>query len=191
MRYSKLSLLSALFFCYTINGQDTTALKTMLLGKWEVVKYAEQGVQVDKKQNANTQAQLVYRHISAQRAQVFYGYDPNSSERRTRAFERWVEEDQAQETNRITKAIATPYFAVFFADSTLSVYNKDTSGIYFPESRHFEFAPRTMSMDISYPGGGGVEWQAQVLVLTREKLVLYLPETAEIVELVKVDGSLP
>ncbi len=191
MKSLKLTLFFSLFFLHTIIGQDTAALKSFLPGKWEVVKYAEQGVQVDKKLSAATQAQKVYEHIFRQRARDYYFYDEYSGERRTRAFERWIEEDRNRETNRLTEAIAMPYFAVFFADSTLSVYNKDTSGIYFPEARHFTFAPATMSMDISYPGGAGIQWQAQILVLTRERMVLFLPEDAETVELVKVDDSLP
>lgn len=191
MRLIGLFLLIDIWLCTAAFGQDTTALKSMLLGRWEVVKYAEQGVQVDKKQTAMPQAQQVYEHIREQRALQYYGYDYNSEERMTRAFERWQEADEMQETRRVANAIAMPYFAVFFADSTLAVYNKDTSGIYFPESLHFTFVPKTMSMDISYPGGMSVRWQAQVLVLTRERLVLFLPEDAEVVELVKADGDLP
>lgn len=191
MRCIQLSLFFLLLVKQTVWAQDTTALKSMLLGRWEVIKYAEQGIQVDKKQAADVQAQKVYQFVATQRARLFYGYDPEGNERQTRAFERWVEADRLQETTRITKAIATPYFAVFFADSTLACYNKDTSGVLFPESRHFIFAPGTMSMDISYPGGTGVQWQAQVLVLTRERMVLFLPEDAEIVELIRTSDSLP
>lgn len=187
-----LTLLVYTFFINIILGQeDTTALKNYLLGKWEVIKYAEQGLQVNKKQDVLPQAQAVYAHIARQRAQQYYGYDIYTDERHTRAFERWQEEDRAREINRAKEAIAMPYFAVFFADSTLATYNKDTSGIYFPESWHFIFVPKTMSMDIMYPGGGSVRWQAQVRVLTRERLVLFLPEDAEVVELVKVSGDLP
>lgn len=174
-------------------AQDTTALKSFLIGRWEVVKYSEQGVQVDKKQAAMPQAQQVYSHIGVQRSRIFYGYDEESGNRRTRAFERWEEQDSIREVNRIAEAIATPYFAVFFADSTLAVYNKEaaTNIISFPESQQFTFRPTTMSIDISAPGGYGVRWQAQVLVLTRDRLVLFLPEEAEVVELVKTEFILP
>ncbi len=191
MQNIKLTFLFFLFLITKTIGQDTTALKNYLLGKWEVIKYAEQGVQVNKKFDANFQAQTVYTHIARQRSQQYYGYNAYTDERRTRAFERWQEEDRDNEINRMTEAIAMPYFAVFFADSTLATYNKDTNGIYFPESWHIIFAPKTMSMDIMYPSGGSVRWQAQVLVLTRERLVLFLPEDAEVVELVKVDRELP
>lgn len=191
MRFIGLFLITSVLLYNFAFGQDTTALKTMLLGRWEVVKYAEQGVQVDKKQAAMPQAQQVYQHIREQRALQYYGYDYNSEERTTRAFERWQEADEMQETRRVEKAIAMPYFAVFFTDSTLAVYNKDTSGVYFPESLHFTFVPKTMSMDIGYAGSFVPRWQAQVLVLTRERMVLFLPEDAEVVELVKADGDMP
>ncbi|MFN7119341.1 MAG: hypothetical protein ACK4TA_21260 [Saprospiraceae bacterium] len=191
MHYLKLSLFFILFLVNTVNGQDTTALKAYLLGKWELTKYAEQGVQVDKQQNAATQAQTVYQHVSEQRVLLYYGYDVHADERRTRAFERWQAEDRTQETNRITQAVAMPYYVAFFADSTLATYNKDTLGTYFPESWHFTFVPQTMSIDIGYPNRGGVRWHAQVLTLTRERLVLFLPEDAEVVELVKVNNTFP
>lgn len=190
----KILLFGCFFFLFqALIAQDTTALKAALLGRWEVVRYSEQGVPVNKKQNALSQAQTVYNHISNQRALTYYNYDEDSSNRRTRAYERWLERDSVQETNRITEAIAMPYFAVFFADSTLSVYNKEavTNHIFFPESRHFTFSPTTMSLDITYPGGTGIQWQAQIISLTRERMLLFLPERAEIVELVKTAFSLP
>jgi hypothetical protein len=188
-----ITLLYFVLLLQTAMAQDTTALKGFLIGRWEVIKYSEQGVQVDKKQAAMPQAQRVYSHVSVQRSLIFYGYDEESGNRRTRAFERWEEQDSLREVNRIAEAIATPYFAVFFADSTLSVYNKEvtTNVILFPESRQFTFHPATMSIDISIPGGYGVQWQAQVLVLTRDRLVLFLPEEAEVVELIKTEFILP
>lgn len=195
MRFVRKILVFGCFFFlfHTLIAQDTTALKAALLGRWEVIRYTEQGVSVNKKQNALPQAQAVYNHISNQRALTYYNYDEDAGNRRTRAYERWQERDSLQETNRITEAIAMPYFAVFFADSTLSVYNKEatTNHISFPESRHFTFSPTTMSLDITYAGGTGIEWQAQIISLTRERMLLFLPEQAEIVELVKTEFSLP
>jgi len=48
-----------------------------------------------------------------------------------------------------------------------------------------------MSIDIFNPGGFGVQWKAQVLQLGSDRMTLFLPEEAEIVELVKTSFSLP
>jgi len=175
-----------------------------LLGRWEVLQYAEQGLQVDKKKPALPQAHEVYRHVQKERARTWYGYDYESadeySKRRAREFERWELRDSIKEVNRIAEAIETPYFAVFFADSTLALYNKDaTTGlISFPESRHFVFSPATMSIDIYPPGflpssgGGWVDkWDIQVLTLSETRMTLFLPQEAEIVELVRTEFKLP
>ena len=183
-------------------GQNTG--KPTLLGRWEVLQYSEQGLPVDKKKPALPQALDVYRHVQKERARVWYGYDYEAtdeySKRRAREFERWEMRDSTKEVNRIADAIATPYFAVFFADSTLSLYNKDaeTGLISFPESRQYIFSPATMSMDIYPPGYQAVEksnwvdkWDVQVLFLSETRMTLFLPQEAEIVELMKTEFKLP
>ena len=175
-----------------------------LIGRWEVLQYAEQGLPVDKKQPALPQAYEVYRHVQKERAKMWFGYDYEAadeySKRRAREFERWEMRDSTQEVNRIASAIETPYFAVFFADSTLALYNKDAvSGhISFPESRHYVFSPKTMSLDIYPPGQLPVQgmtyvdrWDVQILALSETRMTLFLPQDAEIVELVRTEFKLP
>jgi hypothetical protein len=80
------------------------------------------------------------------------------------------------------------------------LYNKDavTGLISFPESRQYIFSPATMSMDIYPPGYQAVEksnwvdkWDVQVLFLSDTRMTLFLPQEAEIVELVKTEFKLP
>ena len=172
---------------------DTLTAK--LLGRWEVLTYSEQGVQVDKKASPLPQALQVYEHVRRSRAEQWYGYFEydDLSRRENRAFQHWVERDSAIEVNRIAQAIAMPFYAVFFPDSTLSVYNKDvaTGRVYFPEARHYDFSPEHRSVSISLPGGFGVQWHAQVLLLTADRLTLFLPEEAELVELARTNFTLP
>lgn len=178
---------------YSQRVQDS--LMQRLYGRWEVVAYSEQGVQVDKKAPALPQALRVYEHVREKRAEQWYGYSEydDLSRRENRVFQQWQERDSAIEVRRVVQAIAMPYYAVFFADSTLSAYNKEagTNLIYFPEARHYCFSPATMSLDIFQPGGYGVQWQAQILLLTGERMTLFLPEEAEVVELIKTSYSLP
>lgn len=204
-------MFSRLFSAVTIAGLLLCALYTQaqttsdqhlknLIGKWEVVRYSEQGVQVDKTQPALPQALRVYKYVWEQRARVWYGYDsdysPDLNNRQRRNLERWAERDSSVEVNRVREAIAMPYFAVFFADSTLALYNKnqETGAIALPESRQYVFDPKSMSIDIyeasSYPGRP-IQWQAQVLELSAEKMILFLPEDGEIVELIKRPFILP
>lgn len=177
-----------------------------LLGRWEVLQYSEQGVQVDKKQPAMRQAVEVYRQVQKVRARTWYGYDYDNadeySRRRAREFQRWEERDSTKEVVRIAEAIETPYFAVFFPDSTLALYNKDaaTNRISFPESRRFIFSAKTMSIDLYPPGvlpppvpvgGWNDRMEIQILFLNETRMTLFIPEEAEIVELVKTAFSLP
>ena len=142
--------------------------------------------------------------VQKERARTWYGYDYESadeySKRRAREFERWELRDSTKEVKRIADAIETPYFAVFFADSTLALYNKEaaTGLISFPESRHYVFSPNSMSLDIyppgylPVPGAGWVDkWDVQVLSLTETRMTLFLPHEAEIVELVRMEFKLP
>lgn len=171
-----------------------------LIGKWEVVRYSEQGLQVDKSQAALPQALQVYNYVRGQRARVWYGYDsdysPELNNRQRRNLERWAERDSTVEVNRVREAIEMPYFAIFFADSTLALYNKDPKdgSIHLPESRHFVFHPESRSLDIfeaSNYSGRPIQWQAQVLELSAEKMTLFLPEDGEIVALIKRPFILP
>lgn len=162
-------------------------------------------MQVDKNQDAARQAVAAYRNIQQERARVWYGYDEEAgseyNKRRMREFERWAERDSTQEVRRITEAIATPSFAVFFPDSTLALYNKikETGRVLLPQSRRYIFSPNTMSIDVFPPGflppapsGTWAErWEVQVLELTADRLVLFIPEEGEVVVLRKVVGKVP
>ena len=168
----------------------------LLLGRWEVVAYSEQGIPVDKKQPALPQAAAIYPQIRPERARNFYGYSQyeDYSRRESRDYGQWAERDSAVEVARLTEAIALPYFAVFFADSTLAVYNKNTTThqVSSPEAKHFAFSPVSMSLDIIPANQLTYErWQAQILLLTATRLTLFLPETAEVVELIKTPFILP
>lgn len=177
-------------------SQILSAQKNPLLGRWEVVSYAEQGVQVEKKLPPLPQALAVYRHVREDRARMWYGYDPDDeqSRKRLRAYERWEERDSVQEVKRVAEAIETPYYAIFFADSTLSLYNKTvgTNEIQFPEARHYVYSPNTASIDIYGSGAYGyLQWNAQILLLTDTEMTLFLPEDAEVVRLVKTAYTIP
>lgn len=172
-----------------------------LLGRWEVVAYSEQGVQVDKKAPALPQALKVYNHVRKSRLETWYGYYDDYDERRSRALERWAVRDSIIEVSRLTKAIAMPYFVTFFADSTMSLYNKEdgTNIIYFPEVWHFVFSPATMSIDMYtlqpveepfYRSPYG-RWEVQVLLLRENRMRLFIPQEAEVVELVKTAFTFP
>jgi hypothetical protein len=182
---------------FLLISSGLSAQTELLLGRWEVLTYSEQGIQVDKKQAPTPQALAVYDHIREQRAERWYGYDAYNdfSRREERAFERWSERDSIQETQRISEAIETPFFVVFFPDSTLSMYNKipGSNQIKNAAVRQFNFSPKTMSIDIT-PGVGleySMKSDAQVLKLSANEMTLFLPETAEIVLLRKTEYSIP
>ncbi|HLP96377.1 MAG TPA: hypothetical protein VK168_20180 [Saprospiraceae bacterium] len=195
-------------FCsmYVFSFAQNSPKPNPLIGRWEVLQYAEQGLQVDKKQPAAPQALAVYRHVQKTRAKTWYGFDydyaDEYSRRRSREFQRWEERDSIQEVKRITDAIQTPFFAVFFPDSTLALYNKDAASgqVSFPESRHYVFSQATMSMDVYPPGvlppssqsGGWTErMDIQILLLTETNMTLFIPEEGEIVTLVKTAFVIP
>jgi hypothetical protein len=172
-----------------------------LLGRWEVVSYSEQGVQVDKKAPALPQAVNVYNHVRKERLETWYGYYEEYEDRRSRALERWAIRDSTVEVTRIAKAIAMPYFVAFFADSTMTLYNKEATSntIYFPEVWHFIFSPSTLSIDMytlqpaeepffKSPYG---KWEVQVLLLSENRMRLFIPQEAEVVELRKAEFSFP
>lgn len=200
----RILLLLILMFVALASVIGQTASKVSLTGRWEILQYAEQGLQVDKKKPALPQAHDVYRQVQKERARTWYGYDyefaDEYSKRRAREFERWEMRDSTKEVNRIAEAIETPYFAVFFADSTLALYNKDSANglISFPESRHYVFSTATMSLDIypsgykPMPGATWVDnWDVQVIFLSESRMTLFLPKEGEIVELMKTEFKLP
>jgi hypothetical protein len=178
-------------------NQLALAQNNPLWGRWEVLKYSEQGVQVDKKAPAGPQAREVYAHVRKWRAERWYGHYEYSdyTRREEKAFERWLEADSLLETSRVAEAISTPFYVVFFADSTLSMYNKtpETNRILYPEVRHYTYYAATKSIDIS-PGVGldySPKTDAQILQISDTEMTLYLPETAEIVLLKKTEFSVP
>lgn len=194
----KIILFSLCCSLLTLSGISVRRPAPSLLGRWEVIKYSEQGIPVDKKGDAAAQARMVYAHVKEARARQFYGFDDRWDElnrRETRAFQRWSELDSLNETQRVAEAIRTPYFVVFFADSTLAAYNKVpvSNLILFPEKRHYEYAPATMSIDIWQPNALAPygKWDAQILHFDEQRLTLFLPEEAEVVELARADGELP
>lgn len=195
LRIVRLSLVTLIFPAFLPAQQPGDTLLNRLLGRWEVVAYSEQGVQVNKKAPVLPQALQVYEHVRQKRAEQWYGYREydDMNRRENRAFLEWQKRDSSMEVHRLMDAIAMPYYAVFFADSTLSLYNKGgaNSPVIFPEGRHFYFVPSFMSISILNPGGFGIQWHAQVLVLTVDRMTLFLPEEAEVVELVKTEFSLP
>ena len=75
--------------CLALALSAQTDKKNALIGRWEVISYAEQGVQVDKKSPALSQAQQVYRHVREDRVRFWYGYDSEheQSRKRMRAYE--------------------------------------------------------------------------------------------------------
>ena len=185
-----------LFLTMPVFSQTVSdTLTPLLIGRWEVLTYAEQGVSVDKKQAAKPQAMAVYEHIRRERAERWYGYSEYDyySRRESRDFERWTAIDSVQETNRVAQAIAMPYFAVFFTDSTVSLYNKEdvTNYIYFPEVKHYVLSPASRSMDV-YPVNTPFDrWQVQILLLTATRMRLFLPQDAEVVDLIRTAFFLP
>jgi hypothetical protein len=165
-----------------------------ILGRWEVLRYSEQGVAVDKRKPGLPQAMVVYEHIRTVRNRTWYGYyDPQQAGRRERRFfEEWESRDSIQEVKRVADAIEMPYFAVFFADSTLSLYNKDASNrIFFPESRRYVYRPATQSLGVMPGPNYWGRWDIQVLELTDSSLLLFLPDEAEVVELARRSFILP
>jgi hypothetical protein len=206
MKYGNYGLVVLLFWTNFVLSYAQKSANNPLIGRWEVLQYAEQGLQVDKKQPAAPQALAVYRHVQKTRAKTWYGFDydyaDEYSRRRSREFQRWEERDSIQEVKRITEAIQTPFFAVFFPDNTLALYNKDTATnqVSFPESRHYVFDPATKSMDVYPPGilppanpaGGWIDrMDIQILLLTDTNMTLFLPADGEIVNLVKTDFTVP
>ena len=166
-----------------------------LLGKWEVVSYSEQGVSVNKREAPLAQAQKVYAHVRTPRAIQFYSYQlmyEDLNRREDRAFQEWLQRDSMLEVKRLVEVISMPYYAVFFADSTLSTYNKtvETGAVQFPESRRFALNSKTMSLNIVRSGGYDRS-DVQILLLDEKRLTLFIPEDAEVVELVKVPFALP
>lgn len=194
LHFKLLFLLACLLVGNMLDAQNN---KTALLGRWEVITYAEEGIAVDKKKPALPQAVAVYNALKAHRAHQWYGYTEydDYTRRESRAFQHWVEMDSTIEVRRLSKAIETPYFVVFFPDSTMSHYNKDsaTDRVFFPEAHHYNFAPASMSLDIAPALGPAFygKTDVQILELSDTTLVLYIPDTAERVSLIKTAYTLP
>lgn len=172
------------------------SFEEMLIGRWQVIRYTEQGVAVDKRSDPWPQALSVWKHVKKNRALTWYGYDEDSGEREPRRFERWQERDSLREVRRVAEAISMPYFAVFFKDSTLALYNLDTVNYrpYFMESKRFDFDRASMSLDIfNLPVSS--RWydrlDVQVIALSERRMTLFIPNEAELVELVKTEFRLP
>jgi hypothetical protein len=184
-------LLPALSASFAFGQTDNPAI----LGKWEVTAYSEQGIQVDKKAAAAPQAIRVWQHIRQERARFWYGYDENWDPKKPRQYERWEERDSTLEVNRLVQAISMPYYAIFFPDGTLSLYNKNSENnqVFFPESRRYQYNPAANSLFI-FPAMGFnefPEWRAQILSLNQDKMTLFLPESGEIVQLIRTNTSIP
>jgi hypothetical protein len=194
--YGLLVALLCVFEVPCLLGQASPdPLLPTLLGKWEVLSYSEQGITVNKQEASPAQARKVYAHVRGQRAIRFYGYqayEEGLSRREDRAFKEWLERDSVLEVKRLMEVISIPYYAVFFADSTLSLYNKtvETGAVLIPESRRFALNGKTMSLDI-FRLGGYERLDVQILWLDEKKLTLFIPDEAEVVELVKVPFALP
>jgi hypothetical protein len=185
--FALLLLQASLTYCQTDNQA--------LLGKWEVTAYSEQGIQVDKKAPATPQAVRVWQHIRQERARFWYGYDENWDPKKPRQYDRWEERDSTVEVNRLVQAISMPYYAIFFPDGTLSLYNKSSENnqIFFPESRRYQLNPTTNSLFI-FPAMAFTdfpEWRAQILSMNPDKMTLFLPESGEIVQLTRTNTSIP
>ncbi len=207
MKFLHTCIVAALFWgSFPMVHAQNSPKTNLLLGRWEVLQYAEQGLQVDKKQAAAPQALAVYRHVQKTRAKTWYGFDYDHadeySRKRSREFQRWEERDSLQEVKRISEAIQTPFFAVFFPDSTLALYNKDaeTNQVSFPEARRYVYHPASMSIDVYPPGmlpplspaSGWVDrMNIQILFLSENNMTLFIPEDGELVLLVKTAYSIP
>ncbi|MBU6340799.1 MAG: hypothetical protein KGS48_04835 [Bacteroidetes bacterium] len=191
------TLFFASFMAFFLGVKNLGAQNAPFLGKWEVVSYQEQGITVFKKKSAYPQAIEVYNTLKAERARQWYGYDSYTdyNRRENRDFRRWMAEDSLREINRLVEMIQRPTFVVFFADSTLSWYTKASASGKIEQAfaHHFKFSPVMMSLDVtpaiatSWSGHSDV----QILSLDEKHMTLYLPETAEVVELVRVEMKLP
>ena len=180
------------------SGLQAQAAKVaqQLQGRWELAAYSEQGVQVNKTGAAAAQAAAVYTHVAAQRKLQFWvGYadDYDQATRESRSFRRWAESDSLQETQRLQKIIELPYYVAFFPDSTLSGYNKDfvTGRVSNPEVWRYTLSADGQSIRIQDAHGFSVRWHAQILYLDDMRLVLFLPEDAEVVELKRAEYRFP
>ncbi len=182
-------------FTYAHAQKTEALLLGQLIGKWAVVAYSEQGVPVNKLSPAEPQAVQVYEHIRDRRASTFYNYQmayEPLNRRENRDFLEWQQRDSILEVSRLVEVIQMPYYAVFFADSTLALYNRptDNSPVYFPESLRFALDAATMSIDM-YTPGGFYRSDVQILFLDDKRMTLFIPEEAEVVELVKGTFKLP
>lgn len=161
-------------------------------GRWQVVRYSEQGLQVDKRLDPVAQAQAVYQRIKTQRTEAFYGYYADYWEGRPpRGLARWLVEDSIRETRRVAGAISLPYVAVFFPDSTLALYNlaPEDGSVTNVESWRYTWRADLRSIDV-FPDRYS-KWDVQVTELSPDRMVLFNPREAEVVELRRTPFVLP
>jgi hypothetical protein len=186
--------LAAVSSAFSLVAQSTP--QELLLGRWEMAVYSEQGVQVNKLGDAAEQAAAVYQHIAEQRRDQFWIAYADTYEqgiRDSRSYRRWAERDSLMETSRIAEAIAMPYYVAFFADSTLAGYNRHfiTGRVSQTEAFRYVLSKEGKSLAIKDNQGYVTRWHAQILYLDAERLVLFLPEEAEVVELRRAEYRFP
>lgn len=190
-----LALATLVYLLPGIQAQSSD-VATLLLGRWELAAYSEQGVQVSKLGEPAAQAAAVYSHVAEQRRLQFwvaYSEDYEYATRDSRSSRRWVENDSLLETTRLQEVIAMPYYATFFPDSTLSAYNKEfvTGRVRNPEAWKYVLSKDGKSLAIKDTNGYGVRWHAQILHIDELRLVLFLSEEAEVVELQRAEYRFP
>ena len=165
----------------------------MLLGKWEVLEYAEQGVPVKKKSPSLPQAIAVWQHNWPERSLMYYGYNPDYDRKAPRHYDRIEEQDSVREVSRVMDVISEPYYAVFFQDSTLAMYNKsaDTGRISFSKSRRYHYYPGFSSFDITQGLDFYEKTNVQVIELNDTTMRLFISENGEVVVLKRLPFDLP
>lgn len=172
--------------CRYITAQSAGAL---LPGRWSVLVYSEQGIQVDKRLAPLPQARAVYNHIRQQRAETWQG----PGDRQSKAFRKWEKRDSTEEVRRIIKAITMPYYIVFYEDGTVSLYNQDASSrrVYNAKNYRYQLSSDGKTISFNEKSPTKVVWMAEVTALTKTQMVLFLPASSERVELRKIDFTRP
>ena len=170
----------------TISAQNT---ESMLPGRWKVLVYSEQGVQVDKRLDPLPQAKTVYNHIRQKRVEAWQGPGDQDS----KAFRKWEKRDSTEEVRRIIKAITMPYYLVFYEDGAVSLYNQDASSRRVYNAKNYKFQLSSTGKSISFfeKSPSKVIWMAEIVTLTKTQMVLFLPASSERVELEKIDFMRP
>ncbi len=162
-----------------------------LIGKWAVVKYAEQGVPVDKTANPSAEAQKVYALIKEEKADRIFGWMEPGNRRMQNVFLAWQVADSIAEVARLERIIPLPYYVVFFPDSTMSTYNYDPATGKTENIGSWPYVYHESFQSFDYQTNSYTKSNAQILAFTQDHLTLFLPNTAEVVELVKVSYQFP